>query len=131
MSSANSISLEESEICERVRSKFVNNVIYLLRFIEIQSAAPDSTSDGDKGRGPQKRKHVEDAKIAELLNRQDTAVIYPEPCEDGDEQHNEGQFRPPISNINMDLPLFSSIFSFSQNVFKRPVFKRQDCVLQG
>ena len=65
---------------------------------EIHSAAPDSTSDGQKIGSPSVTSHTtpdkhsnkqhEDAKIAELLNRGDTAVIYPEPVSDGEEQQN-------------------------------------------
>ncbi|XP_060599407.1 zinc finger E-box-binding homeobox 2-like isoform X3 [Ruditapes philippinarum] len=65
---------------------------------EIHSAAPDSTSDGQKigsssitsHTAPDKHpnKQHEDAKIAELLNRGDTAVIYPEPVSDGEEHGN-------------------------------------------
>lgn len=65
---------------------------------EIQSAAPDSTSDGEKIGSPsvsslstldkQHSKQNEEARIAELLNRGDTAVIYPEPVSDGEDQQN-------------------------------------------
>ncbi|XP_045207441.2 zinc finger E-box-binding homeobox 1-like isoform X2 [Mercenaria mercenaria] len=65
---------------------------------EIQSAAPDSTSDGQKIGSPSVTslttldkhpiKQNEDARIAELLNRGDTAVIYPEPVSDSEEQQN-------------------------------------------
>lgn len=65
---------------------------------EIQSAAPDSTSDGEKIASPsvtslsthdkQPGKQNEEAKIAELLNRGDTAVIYPEPVSDSEEHQN-------------------------------------------
>ncbi|XP_052805237.1 zinc finger E-box-binding homeobox 1-like isoform X2 [Mya arenaria] len=52
---------------------------------EIKSAAPDSTTSNPAShRGRQS----EEARIAELLNRGDTAVIYPEPVSDTEEQAN-------------------------------------------
>lgn len=72
--------------------------VYIFSFIEIQSAAPDSTCRGEKVGSPsvtsvcsaekQAGNKAEEAKIAELLNRGDTAVIYPEPVSDNEEQQN-------------------------------------------
>lgn len=63
---------------------------------EIQSAAPDSTTDREKVGSPSitsltahdKHRKYDDPKIAELLSRGDTAVIYPEPVSDNESQQN-------------------------------------------
>lgn len=61
----------------------------------IKSAAPDSTYHGDKvgstsvtSQEKQAGNKAEEAKIAELLNRGDTAVIFPESVSDSEEQQN-------------------------------------------
>ncbi|KAH3715492.1 hypothetical protein DPMN_058203 [Dreissena polymorpha] len=57
---------------------------------EIKSATPDSTSREviSHGSSSSRIKHSEDARIAELLNRGDTAVIYPEPVSDSEDNAN-------------------------------------------
>ena len=63
----------------------------------VQVSAPDSTtSDKDKPETetePVKIKTTEAERIAEYLNRGDTAVIFPEPVRDDHEtQNDEGKF---------------------------------------
>ena len=69
------------------------------------TATPDTTYKGDKVGSPsvvtqekQAGSKAEEAKIAELLNRGDTAIIYPEPCSDNEEHpNNEGTVSYVIS----------------------------------